>query len=66
MMTQYANCDVMSGQDRKFKLKYLIYLLSFVEKKYLINKALERRRIKELVLQFSFRRNFNKRRYYKK
>ena len=54
MMTQYANCDAMSGQDRKFKLKYLI------------NKALERRRIKELVLQFSFRRNFSKRRYYKK
>ena len=36
----YANCDVMNGKNKNFKLKYLI------------NKALQRKGIKELVLQF--------------
>ena len=38
--THNAKCDVISGQNKKFKLKYLI------------NKTLQRKRIKELVLQF--------------
>ena len=36
----YAKCDVTSGQDRKFKLKYLI------------NKTLVRKSTKQLVLHF--------------
>ena len=39
--THYANFDVISGQDKKFKLKYLI------------NKALKRKSIKELVFLIS-------------
>ena len=38
--TRYANCDVISEQNRRFRLKYLI------------NKALERKTTRELVLQF--------------
>ena len=38
--THYAKCDVIIGQNKKFKLKYLI------------NKMLERKTTKELVLQF--------------
>ena len=38
--THYAKCDVISGQNKKFKLKYLI------------DKTLERKSTKELVLQF--------------
>ena len=38
--THYAKYDVISRQNKKFKLKYLI------------NKTLERKRIKQLVLQF--------------
>ena len=37
--TRYAKCDVISRQNKKFKLKYLI------------NKTLQRKSIKELVLQ---------------
>ena len=40
--THYANFDVISGQNKKFKLKYLI------------NKALKRKSIKELVFLISF------------
>ena len=40
LMPHYAKSDVISGQDKKFKLKYLI------------NKTLERKSTKELVLQF--------------
>ena len=39
-MLHYAKCDVISGQNKKFKLKYLIH------------KTLERKTTKELVLQF--------------
>ena len=39
-MSRYAKCDVISGQNKKFKLKYLV------------NKTLERKSTKELVLQF--------------
>ena len=39
-MSHYARCDVISGQNKKFKLKYLI------------NKTLEHKSTKELVLQF--------------
>ena len=39
-MPQYAKCDVISRQNKKFKLKYVI------------NKTLERKSTKELVLQF--------------
>ena len=39
-MPRYAKCDVISGQDKKFKLKYLV------------NKTLERKSTIELVLQF--------------
>ena len=38
--TRYAKCDVISGENKKFKLKYLI------------NKTLEHGGTKELVLQF--------------
>ena len=38
--TRYAKCYVVSGQNKKFKLKYLM------------NKTLERKTTKELVLQF--------------
>ena len=40
LMPHYAKCDVISGQNKKFKLKYLF------------NKTLERKTTKELVLQF--------------
>ena len=40
LMPHYAKCDVISGQNKKLKLKYLV------------NKTLERKSIKELVLQF--------------
>ena len=39
-MPHYAQCDVISQQYKKFKLKYLI------------NKMLQRKSTKELVLQF--------------
>ena len=39
-MPHYAKCDVISGQDKKFKLKYLV------------NQTLERKDTRELVLQF--------------
>ena len=39
-MPHYAKCDVISRQNKKFKLKYLV------------DKTLERKSIKELVLQF--------------
>ena len=39
-MPHFAKCDVISGQNKKFKLKYLI------------NKTLQRKNTKELVLQF--------------
>ena len=39
-MPAYAKCDVISRQNEEFKLKYLN------------NKTLQRKRIKELVLQF--------------
>ena len=39
-MPHYAKCDVTCRQNKKFKLKYFI------------NKTLERKSIKELVLQF--------------
>ena len=39
-MPAYAKCDVISRQNKKFKLKYLI------------NKTLQRKSVKELVLQF--------------
>ena len=39
-MSHYAKCDVISGQNKKFKLKYLV------------NKTLERKSTKEPVLQF--------------
>ena len=39
-MHHYAKCDVISGQDKKFKLKYLV------------NKTLEGKSTEELVLQF--------------
>ena len=38
--THYAKCDVISRQNKKFKLKYLT------------NKTLERKTIKVLVMQF--------------
>ena len=38
-MRHYAKCDVISGQNKKFKLKYLI------------NKTLQRKSTKGLVLQ---------------
>ena len=38
--THYANCDVISGQNKKFKLKYLM------------QQRLERKNRKELVLEF--------------
>ena len=38
--THSAKCDVISRQNKKFKLKYLI------------NKTLQRKSIKELALQF--------------
>ena len=40
LMPHYAKCDVISGQNTKFKLKYLV------------NKTLERKSTKELVLQY--------------
>ena len=40
LMPHHAKCDVISRQNKKSKLKYLI------------NKALERKSTKELVLQF--------------
>ena len=40
LMPHYAKCDVISRQNKKFKLKSLI------------NKTLQRKSIKELVLQF--------------
>ena len=39
-MSHYAKCDVISRQNKKFKLKYLV------------NKTLKRKTTKELVLQF--------------
>ena len=39
-MPHYAKCDVISRQNKKFKLKYFIY------------KMLQRKSTKELVLQF--------------
>ena len=39
-MLHYEKCDVISRQNKKFKLKYLI------------NKTLQRKSTKELVLQF--------------
>ena len=39
-MPHYAKCDAISRQNKKFKLKYLI------------NKTLQRKSTKELVLQF--------------
>ena len=39
-MPHYAKCDVISRQNKKFKLKYLI------------NKTLQRKSKKKLVLQF--------------
>ena len=39
-MPYYAKCDVISRQNKKFKLKYLI------------NKTLQRKSTKEFVLQF--------------
>ena len=39
-MPHYAKCDVICGQNKKFKLKYLV------------NKMLERKSTNELVLQF--------------
>ena len=39
-MPHYAKCDVISEQNKKIKLKYLV------------NKSLERKSTKELVLQF--------------
>ena len=36
----YAKCDVISGQNKKFKLKYLM------------NKTLQPKSTKELVLRF--------------
>ena len=39
-MPRYAKCDVISRQNKKFKLKYLI------------NKTLQRKSTKKLVLQF--------------
>ena len=38
--THYAKCDAISRQNKKFKLKYFV------------NKTLERKTTKELVLQF--------------
>ena len=40
LMPHYEKCDAVSRQDKKFKLKYLI------------NKTLQRKSTKELVLQF--------------
>ena len=37
-MPHYAKCDVISGENKKFKLKYLV------------NKTLERKSTKELLL----------------
>ena len=39
-MPHYAKCDVIGGQNKKLKLKYLV------------NKTMERKSSKELVLQF--------------
>ena len=39
-MTNYANCDIISEQNKKFKMKYLF------------NKVLGYKTIKEFVLQF--------------
>ena len=39
-MPHYAKCDVISGENEQFKLKYLI------------NKTLQRKSKKEFVLQF--------------
>ena len=39
-MPNYEKCDVISRQNKRFKLKYLI------------NKTLQRKSTKELVLQF--------------
>ena len=47
-MPAYAKCDVISRQNKKFKLKYRI------------NKTLQRESIKELVLQFYPFTPFNK------
>ena len=41
-MPHYAKCDVISRQNKKFKLKF----------KYFINKTMQRKSAKELVLQF--------------
>ena len=40
LIPHYAKCDVISRQNKKFKLKYLV------------NKMFERKTTKELVLQF--------------
>ena len=46
-MPHYAKCDVISRQNKKFKLKYLI------------NKTLQRKSIKELVQYYSFKYSFS-------
>ena len=42
MMPHYAKCDVISRENNRFKLKYLI------------NKTLQRKSKKELVLYFKY------------
>ena len=47
LMPHYAKCDVISGQNKKLKLKYLV------------NKALERKSIKELFIYQSSKFSFS-------